>query len=579
MTTKRSNSTYMKFNIYLKALLLGFTIIFIASCDKDYNEIGTEVIGDNDNHYGFDVDSTKTVKAYNLAVGPVQTNNLAVNALGSYNHPKFGRTTANFVTQLELVAADPKFYSPTIDSVYLYVPYFSELIETDSETGDRTYELDSVYGGTAKFRLSVYESGYFLRDYDPAGGFQETQKYYSNQNAIFDANKILFEGGALNNNTLAVSQNEEFYFKTNEYKITYQKDGEEVVKERKAPGIWLDLDKDFFAQKIFNAPSGKLINNNVFKDYFRGLYFKAEELPSSPIGAMAMLNFKQGKIVIEYDDETSSTDTTRKKKSMSINLGGNSVNLYENTESAEFTSALATANPTTGDEKLYLKGQQGSIAVIDLFDPTDLMKALYVNDLDQVVPKTDKTGHYKLFTGSNNVSDEIDQMKVDNWLINEANLTFTIDKTAMASSEEPYRVYLYDLNNRRPIYDYYTDFSTRANTKFNKVVHGGIIDTQKVEGGRGIRYKIRLTNHVRNLIKNDSTNVRLGLAITESISTVSNMKLKTPITSGSSTIDRIPTAAVMNPLGTILYGSKPVSSDPNGEKKRMKLKIYYTKPD
>ncbi|WP_298118211.1 DUF4270 domain-containing protein [Flavobacterium sp.] len=548
----------MKFNIYLKALLLGFTIIFIASCDKDYNEIGADVIGDNDNHYGFDVDSTKTVKAYNLAIGPVQTNNLPINALGSYNHPKFGRTTANFVTQLELVAADPKFYSPTIDSVYLYVPYFSELTETDSETGDRTFELDSVYGGTAKFRLSVYESGYFLRDYDPADGFQEAQKYYSNQNAIFDANKI---GTPLNNDVLSVSQNEEFYFKTNEYKIKYQKDGEEVIKERKAPGIWLDLDEDFFAQKIFNAPSGKLINNNVFKDYFRGLYFKAEELPSSPIGAMAMLNFKQGKIVIEYEDETSSTDDTRKKKSMSINLGGNSVNLFENAESPEFSAALATANPSIGDEKLYLKGQQGSIAVIDLFGS---------EDLKGVDPNTGL-----LNNTPNGISDEIDEMKVNNWLINEANLTFTIDNTSMASSEEPYRIYLYDLNNRRPIYDYYTDFSTRANTKFNKVVHGGIIDTQKIVGGRGIRYKIRLTNHVRNLIKNDSTNVRLGLAITESISTVSNVKLKTPITSGSSSIDRIPTAAVMNPLGTILYGNR--SSVPEG--KKLKLKIYYTKPD
>lgn len=546
----------MKFNIYLKALLLGFTIIFIASCDKDFNEIGADVIGEN--HYGFEVDSTKTVKAYNLAIGPVQTNNLALNALGFYNHPKFGKTTANFVTQLELVAADPKFYSPTIDSVYLYVPYFSELKETDSETGDRTYELDSVYGGTAKFRLSVYESGYFLRDYDPAGGFQEAQKYYSNQNAIFDANKI---GTPLNNNTLAVSQNEEFYFKTNEYKITYQKDGEEVVKERKAPGIWLDLDEDFFEEKIFNAPSGKLLNNNVFKDYFRGLYFKAEELSSSPNGAMAMLNFKQGKIVIEYEDETSSTDTTRKKKSMSINLGGNSVNLFENAESPEFSAALTNADLTNGDEKLYLKGQQGSIAVIDLFGTEDL------KGIDPVTGLLNNT--------PNGVSDEIDEMKVNNWLINEANLSFYIDKDAMLTSKEPYRIYLYDLNNRRPIYDYYTDFSTRANTKFNKVVHGGIIDTQKVVDGRGIRYKIRLTNHVRNLIKNDSTNVRLGLAITESISTVSNMKLKTPTTSVSSTIDRIPTAAVMNPLGTILYGNR--SSVPEG--KKLKLKIYYTKPD
>ena len=41
-------------------------------------------------------------------------------------------------------------------------------------------------------------------------------------------------------------------------------------------------------------------------------------------------------------------------------------------------------------------------------------------------------------------------------------------------------------------------------------------------------------------------------------------------------------ASVINPLGTILYGSKPVlgnPNDPDGQKNRLKLKIYYTKPE
>lgn len=532
----------MKLNNYLKAFLLVVTLGLVISCDKDYNGIGTSVI--DDNHYGFEQDSTKSVVAYNQAVGPVQTNNLALNALGFYNHPVFGKTKANFVTQVELIAANPKFINPaaiTIDSVYLYVPYFSKLKSTDPDTGDRTYTLDSVYGGTAKFKLSVYESGYYLRDFDPSTGLQQAQKYYSDQNADFDANKL---GTPLNNNTLFESQNSEFSFKPSEYQITYQKDGQQVIKERKAPGMWLDLDKTFFKNKIFNAPAGKLINNNVFKDYFRGLYFQVDAADSSPNGgAMSMLNFKQGKIYIEYEDETSATDPTRKKRSMALNLAGNSVNLFENENTAtssDFASAISNNVPddVTGDEKLFLKGQSGAISVIDILN-----------------------------------QDEINEIKSNGWLINEANLSFYIDKTAMTDSFEPNRIYLYDLNNRRPLLDYYSDFSTRSNPKFNKSIHGGIIDTETVNNGRGIRYKIRITNHVRNLIKNDSTNVRLGLAVTESITTTSNLRLKNPIP--SSTIDRLPTASVINPLGTVLYGSRsnvPVA-------KRLKLKIYYTKPD
>jgi len=144
----------------------------------------------------------------------------------------------------------------------------------------------------------------------------------------------------------------------------------------------------------------------------------------------------------------------------------------------------------------------------------------------------------------------------------------------MAGSVEPNRVYLYDLNNKRPLFDYYLDATKSLKSKFDKRVHSGIIDTQKVTDGRGLRYKIRITDHVRNLILHDSTNVRLGLVVTESINTVSNVYLKNPITTLTTYLDRVPTASVMNPLGTVLFGSAtPIVAD------RPKLKIYYTKPD
>ena len=39
-----------------------------------------------------------------------------------------------------------------------------------------------------------------------------------------------------------------------------------------------------------------------------------------------------------------------------------------------------------------------------------------------------------------------------------------------------------------------------------------------------------------------------------------------------------PKASVMNPLGTILFGNNIPKVDPNYEK-RLKLEIYYTKPN
>jgi len=47
-------------------------------------------------------------------------------------------------------------------------------------------------------------------------------------------------------------------------------------------------------------------------------------------------------------------------------------------------------------------------------------------------------------------------MRTDKWLVNEANITFYIDKTKLGTSApEPNRVYLYDLTHNRPLADFY----------------------------------------------------------------------------------------------------------------------------
>ena len=134
-----------------------------------------------------------------------------------------------------------------------------------------------------------------------------------------------------------------------------------------------------------------------------------------------------------------------------------------------------------------------------------------------------------------------------------------------------------------PIIDYYADATKGSTAKFNKLIHSGIIEVETSETsteydkGEGIRYKIRLTNHIRNLIKNNPDlnlkNVKLGLVVTENIATVANSGLKNPIVAPATKYT--PSSSVMNPLGTVLYGTSSSVIDA----KRMKLKIYYTKPN
>lgn len=550
-------------NSFFKKILLVASVVFLYSCDKDYNEIGGDLIGENN----FDLNKqTYSVLGYNQKTGAIQSNNLEVNPLGIYSNTNFGETTANFNTQLTLPALITSVSTNLfVESVVLTVPYYTDATQLKvNADGTRVYVLDSIYGPEkAKMKLSVYESGYFMRDADPVGGFQQPQKYFTDQDTDFNNLKV---GNRLNN-SLNKAENDEFFFDPAEHPVVAT-DTVTGVKTTTytAPGMQLNLNKDYFKSRILEAVnSGKLASNDVFKNYFRGLYFKMEKSGSSA-GNLAMLNFKAGKITITYKEDLASTTggaTTRVKKTIVLNMTGNTVSLLKNDYSVNggaYDALPNTGNQTEGDDKFFLKGGEGSVAVLDLFDKKDL-KGYDANGV---------------LTGPNGISDELDDLRNPadgkKLLVNEANLVFHIDAAAMASSYEPQRIYLYDFKNSRPLTDYYLDVTSNSvDAKKSKGFFDGII-RKDATSKKGLTYKIRITNHIRNLINNkDSINVKLGLVVTEDIGIIASYKVKTP----NANISQAPKASVMNPLGTVLHSGKSTVA----EAKRLKLEIYYTKPN
>ncbi len=126
---------------------------------------------------------------------------------------------------------------------------------------------------------------------------------------------------------------------------------------------------------ILHAPDGKLADNVTFKNYFRGLYFKTDHGSNPGPGNMAMLNFKLGKITLYYNEDKKKTVNTvvsyeRVYKTYVLNLAGNTISLLQN--SGENTDYLTAANSSNEASRVYLKGGEGSMAVIDLFGSTDL---------------------------------------------------------------------------------------------------------------------------------------------------------------------------------------------------------------
>lgn len=524
---------------FIKKFLLALTVVFLYSCDKDFNAIGDGLIGDD--HFGLEPEKYD-VLAFNQEVTPVQSNLLPANALGIYDDPIFGTTTANFVTQVALSSYAPTIgESPVIENAILTIPYFKHVTAVDAD-GNSTYVLDSIYGGTdgkgkdGKLDLKVYESGIQMRNSYFSGGSQLAQFYYTDQNSEFETKKI----GNFLNDSLAIESTAFFFDPKEIVTKTTDPDTKKETVTRTPPQMVLHLNRDFFQQKILNAPTSKLASEDVFQEYLKGLYFNIAKSGSNPSN-LALLNFAEGKITINYKAKTASTtdaDATMEKKQIVLNLKTSSssnpastASFLQNVRKPDYEAAITTnVNKTEGDERLYLKGGQGSLAVIRL----------------------------------NGFAAQLATIRASNWKVNEANLVFNIDSEKMATaSKEPMRVYLYDLTNNTVVLDYSAD---------DTAPYGGLINVGTDKKGK--TYKIRITNHIRNLIKDaTAVNVDLGLVVSQAPGIVASSALKTK----NDVISQVPRTSVMSPLGTILYGGKASVSTPDD--KRLRLEVYYTKPN
>jgi hypothetical protein len=565
---------------FIKKILLVATVVLLYSCDKDFNEIGEGLIGDN--HFDL-VPEQYGVTAFSQEVTPVQSNGLPFFGLGIYDNPVFGETTANFVCQVGLSEYKPTIgENPVIQSVVLTVPYFSHATAINPDGGN-IYALDSIYGDPkGKIKLSVYESGaQMYSSYYDSNGSLYGKLYYSDQdtNTPPQAGEVNFNTkkiGARLNDAIddKQTQNDNFFFNNAQTVIKTPVDANAnpvvYTTTYAAPQMQLDLNKAFFQAKILNAPVEKLSAQDVFQDYFKGLYFQVEKAVDGSKSNMAMLDFLKAsgpaKITIKYKAKTAITtdgDTTEDKV-ITINLTGATASLLKDNKNPAYATALANSNKDTGDDRLYLKGGQGSVAVINLFNKTDLIG--YDSD-------------NKLVNGPNQVSDELDEIRhnviVKKWLVNEANLVFYIDAAKMApvdKDEQVNRIYLYDLDNNTIIADYVDNSTNAVDAKQNRAVFGGII-TVDATTKRGISYKVRITKHIRNLIKDPTVkNIRLGLSVTEGIDIIASNKLRLK----NDVISEAPRGSVMGPLGTVLYGNNVSAGDAD---KKLKLQIYYTKPN
>ena len=527
----------MKLNRLFQITAITAVIFGFIGCDEEFTEVGGEIINNPSNVELREVD----VNAYSQVVNSIQTNNLANSILGVNNNPVYGESTASIVTQLILSSVNPEFgENVQLDSVVMTIPYFSTEIQ-NSVDDEILYELDSIYGNES-FKLSIYETSYFLNDLDPEAGFEQRQKYFSDQQDIVEQNIV---GEAL--------LVDEDFKPSNAAYTSYEVDADGVIDTIVSPpAMRVHLPVDYFQERIIaKEGSSDLLNNNNFKNYLRSLLIKAESNSSG--GSQILLNFADqtsaSKISLYFKRDSEVEDEPGQVRgSFILNLTGNNNSLVNrfNTFAGEFpediTQAINAQTSETGAENLYLKAEEGSMAVIELFPNAEELEALRDEEL----------------------------------LINEADLTFYVNESIANGGDQPRRLYLYDLTNNTFLADYALDITySVANpdasiTNFSEVV---------AEDESGKFYKIRITNHVSNIINNDAENVKLGLVIVPNINSAVERgpqgsfggSIMSATREMPELIDQIPAVNNLAPTGTVLHGNRSNDND-----KRLNLKIYYT---
>ena len=603
---------------HINKLLVSVTLILvISSCNQDFHPVGEALFIDQTLETLTESFPTFT---FQEKLKKVQTNGLPLMQLGKINHPIFGQAEASFTAQLTIPNnlffgnhrqqfedepddSDPNLIpeNETVKFVYLDIPFFTnqddadndgvidsldadpndplsnsdgdeltDLIEFQSQlnplssdsdgdgildhndddnatyqSGNNVYQIDSVYGNReATFNLKVYELGAYLNELDPSDNFETTQAFYSTQD--------YYEEGF----SRAVLYDDIISLNFDEIRINYKEDDPETpdvdetlqVETRLSPRLRVPLNIGFFQENFIDKEGSTDLETSVnFQKALRGIIIRVEDF-SEDLYMLLDIQNAAVNIVYEYDDyqtqgtlgDTSDDTVEKVEKEISLAFNGIRINTLKNSlfDAAVQEQLIASSN-NTPTNRLYV--QSGTFL-----------------------------GKIRLFDIENqNENELIESLRGQSWLINEANLIFYIDPN-LASSKEllAQRLYLFAYNSGFPLSDYVSDGSvSNFGRNSNKKIFGGLLEYD--DNNVPYRYKFNITDHISNIIRNDSINFDLGLVVNADINNITPIKAVT-----ESEQDLVyPLTATLNPLGAILIGSHP---DASSEDKKVRLELIYS---
>lgn len=262
-----------KFFYKYKYLIAGLLMVLSFAACEEYSNIGLEVLPGGDLIEIRNRLIKDDISSFTHKEDSIRTDEASRSLLGSFNDSLFGTTTIDFATQFRLPAF-PDFGedNPQPDSVKLYLYYRIIYGDTLTKQKLRVYELES----------SIDRDQNYTQDVDLKS---------------LASDKLLGQ----------IEFNPKIKLDSASKDTFYQ---------------LISIPLDFsLAEKLFYADSTDLVNNDVFLEYFKGLYIESEKI-SNQGGAILTLetlssgSFRGSGIVLFYHNDSLKSEVDVNKDSV-----------------------------------------------------------------------------------------------------------------------------------------------------------------------------------------------------------------------------------------------------------------------
>lgn len=506
----------------------------IISCEKDFNDIGTNVVSNTKFETG---EILLDVEIETIDLESVQADNINLTAyqqqlggalgeywLGVYNNPNAKKIEASIVSQIGYVSGLKNTAGIdtilNLEKVILKLPYPATSIGKNSD-GVTEFKLDSILGNTdIETSVVVKQNNTYLNTLDPNDP-SKNNTFPSDFN--YENSQVLSEN--LNFKFTPKAIDTAFYYNRIN-RMNPSEIYEDVTKATQIINsdtialpflaIPLDLTKmeDLFWDKF---ESNEFSSKEEYENYFRGLIIESRGIDGSLV-PFNLNSTPRPSLVFYYTksimDNGTVKDTINSK--YSFTLSGIRNSMYKMT------------NPTisTPANNFVVQGTAGTIAKITVLDNTKLQ-----------------------------------EIRANNWLVNDASLSFYVNQSISADKNIiPQRLFIYQNkdngnggNTPTQLTDTYKESAT----------FGGSLEL--TEGDKPEKYTFKITDYISDLLNgttNDVSPLILKVYNNPTDNAVNNNALDVNVKSYN-----------WNPRGvTLLDGKETV----NGTKRAV-LKISYSK--